>query len=108
MVYRRNIRPDGAGETLVGLLMKLVITARRASRAHTYALNWQAHEITWYFDGSIIHKTKTPRGMHGPMYVLINLAVGGEWSGDPDSSTHFPASLYVDYVRAYRTDSLFD
>ena len=38
-----------------------------------------------------------------PMYLLINLAVGGEWPGDPAPSTEFPAALEVDYVRIWQT-----
>jgi beta-glucanase (GH16 family) len=35
------------------------------------------------------------------MYMLVNLAVGGDWPGAPDEATNFPAALEVDYVRAY-------
>ena len=37
-----------------------------------------------------------------PFFVVLNLAVGGTWPGDPDASTPFPAQLRVDYVRVYR------
>jgi beta-glucanase (GH16 family) len=36
------------------------------------------------------------------MYMLANLAVGGNWPGNPDASTHFPAVMTVDFIRAYR------
>jgi hypothetical protein len=36
------------------------------------------------------------------MYLLINLAVGGNWPGDPDAKTHFPADFLIDYVRVWR------
>jgi beta-glucanase (GH16 family) len=35
------------------------------------------------------------------MFILVNLAVGGNWPGDPDTSTLFPQELLVDYVRVY-------
>jgi beta-glucanase (GH16 family) len=35
------------------------------------------------------------------MFLLVNLAVGGDWPGYPDESTPFPSYLEVDYVRAY-------
>jgi beta-glucanase (GH16 family) len=70
---------------------------------HTYSVNWQPDTTTWYFDRAVIHKTKTPRDLHRPMYLLINLAVGGIWPGDPNASTPFPASLMVDYVRVFRS-----
>jgi len=34
--------------------------------------------------------------------MVVNLAVGGKWPGDPDASTHFPAKLHVQHVQAYR------
>jgi beta-glucanase (GH16 family) len=39
------------------------------------------------------------------MYMLANLAVGGTWSGARDASTHFPAKLMIDYIRAYRFET---
>jgi hypothetical protein len=43
-------------------------------------------------------------GIHEPMYMLVNLAVGSKdpgWIPDPDASTPWPGQLQVDYVRAY-------
>jgi beta-glucanase (GH16 family) len=37
-----------------------------------------------------------------PFFLLLNVAVGGGWPGDPDASTMFPQQMVVDYVRAYR------
>lgn len=68
---------------------------------HTYGVDWQKDAITWYFDGQQVFKIATPAGMDKPMYMLANLAVGGEWPGSPDSSTSFPARLEIDYIRAY-------
>ena len=39
--------------------------------------------------------------MHSPMFLLVNLAVGGSWPGSPDATTGFPANMQIDYVRAY-------
>ncbi|HEY3289442.1 MAG TPA: hypothetical protein VGK87_04875, partial [Anaerolineae bacterium] len=36
-----------------------------------------------------------------PYYILLNLAIGGNWAGLPDSTTVFPAVMYVDYVRVF-------
>ena len=36
-----------------------------------------------------------------PFYLLLNVAVGGVWPGDPDALTTFPATMLVDYVRVY-------
>jgi beta-glucanase (GH16 family) len=37
-----------------------------------------------------------------PFFLILNLAVGGYWPGDPDPTTVFPQSMLVDYVRVYR------
>ena len=69
---------------------------------HVYGLDWQETEITWYFDGDSVFKEPTPADMHTPMYLLINLAVGGRgsWPGPPPRATVFPARFQVDYLRA--------
>jgi beta-glucanase (GH16 family) len=70
---------------------------------HTYGLDWEPNSITWYFDGNAIRTVATPSDMHQPMYLLINLAVGGagSWPGAPTSSSEFPAQMSIDYVRIY-------
>ncbi|HSP25833.1 MAG TPA: glycoside hydrolase family 16 protein [Saliniramus sp.] len=67
----------------------------------TYGVNWQADTITWYLNGEKVHEVETPADLHDPMYMLVNLAVGGTWPGSPDGNTQFPATMSVDYIRAY-------
>ncbi len=73
---------------------------------HTYGVSWQRDEIVWYFDGQLIHRQPTPADMHKPMYLLINLAIGGKgsWPGPPTPQTAFPAHFVVEYLRAYAND----
>ena len=66
---------------------------------HTYAVNWQKDEITWYIDGNEFHRSKNYT--QTPMYVILNLAVGGDWAGSPNDSTQFPSTMKVDYVRVW-------
>jgi beta-glucanase (GH16 family) len=73
---------------------------------HTYAVQWSSDAIEWQVDGETT-RTLT-RGDAGsswvfdhPFYILLNLAVGGNWPGSPNSDTVFPAQMLVDYVRAY-------
>lgn len=68
---------------------------------HRYGVDWEPDQITWYFDGQRIAQTATPADMHSPMYMLANLAVGGNWPGSPDATTAFPANMQIDYIRAY-------
>lgn len=70
---------------------------------HTYAVDWEQDAITWYVDG-VARRSYTDAShiASTPMYLLANLAVGGDWPGDPDASTPFPASYQIDYVRVWQ------
>ena len=69
---------------------------------HLYGVMWGAKTIDTYVDGVKTGSFKTPSDAHKPMYLIVNLAVGGHWPGYPDASTKFPATMEVDYVRAWR------
>lgn len=74
---------------------------------HVFAVEWERGEIRWYRDGILYH-TARPSQVKGdwvfehPFFVLLNLAVGGAWPGNPDSTTVLPQRMLVDYVRVYR------
>lgn len=70
---------------------------------HTYGVDWEADYITWYFDGVAVYRAPTPTDMHSPMYMILNLALGGYWGGAVGASTAFPADYKIDYVRAYQS-----
>lgn len=72
---------------------------------HTFAVSWDPRDVIWYIDGNEAGRVLTPEDMHKPMYLLANLAVGGNWPGAPDASTRFPAKLMIDYIRAYRFET---
>lgn len=68
---------------------------------HTFAIDWEPGLIVWYVDG--IERARSTQGVPDiPMYVIANLAVGGDWPGDPDATTPFPASMDIDYIRVYK------
>ncbi len=73
---------------------------------HTFTVDWGPESITWYIDG-IPYSHKTKSGVSGPwvfdhnFFLLLNLAVGGNWPGAPAPGTALPQSLLVDYVRVY-------
>lgn len=75
---------------------------------HVFAVEWSAEAITWFVDG-FAYQTVTPGDLPAgstwvydhPFFVLLNVAVGGNWAGAPDSSTVFPQAMLVDYVRVY-------
>ncbi len=68
---------------------------------HIFAVDWRADRVVWYVDGIERHRWQGDADF-GPMYVLLNLAVGGQWDGKPDAQTPFPAAMEIDYVRVYR------
>ena len=75
--------------------------ADMSSGYHTYAVDWEADKITFYFDNKEVYQVDTPADMHKPMYMIANLAVGGSWPGDVDGTTPLPADMNIDYIRAY-------
>ena len=76
---------------------------------HVFAVEWEPGRIRWYVDGQL-YQTRTPADLPAgsawvfdhPFFMLLNVAVGGYWPGDPDATTVFPQKMYVDYVRVYR------
>jgi len=65
---------------------------------HTYGVMVDEANLTWYFDGIEIQKQKTPEEAKVPLYMLVDLAMGGGW---PINKAVSPSHMYVDYVRAY-------
>lgn len=71
---------------------------------HEYAVEWDARAIRYFLDG-VNHFTVTPDMLpisSTPMSVVLNTAVGGFFDGNPDSTTQFPNTFDIDYVRAYQ------
>lgn len=68
---------------------------------HTFAVEWTPKECIWYVDG--IERARSDAGIpHEPMYLIANLAVGGDWPGNPDATTTFPGIMEIDHIRVYR------
>lgn len=68
---------------------------------HNYAVDWEPDKIIWYIDG-VEHARATQDIPSEPMYIIVNLAVGGSWPGNPDETTRFPAHYDIDYIRLYQ------
>lgn len=91
---------DGPGESFT-----LPDGAGFADDFHIFAIEWEANAIRWYIDGEL-YSTKTPADTNGNPWVfdhgfffIVNLAVGGDWPGDPDETTVFPQRMLIDYIR---------
>ncbi len=69
---------------------------------HTFAVDWEQNAITWYVDGVKREQdTNASTITNKPMYLLANLAVGGNWAGPPDATTVSPCAFSIDYIRVY-------
>lgn len=79
-----------------------------ANDFHLYAVEWEPDTVRFYVDTDLnatFHSSDWPQGgkwvFDHPFFIILNLAVGGDWPGSPDASTKFPQSMLVDYVRVY-------
>jgi hypothetical protein len=78
---------------------------------HTFAVEWQPDKIVWYVDGIQYHQaTPADAFLQGKQWVynhsffmLLNVAVGGNFGGAVGADTTFPQAMTVDYVRLYQT-----
>lgn len=74
---------------------------------HEFAVEWELEQIRWYMDDTL-YFTLTPDDVPGdwvydqPFFIILNVAVGGQWPGYPDDTTVFPQQMLVDYVRVYQ------
>jgi beta-glucanase (GH16 family) len=74
---------------------------------HIYAIEWDANSIRWYVDntlyvtGNIANNINGTNAFHLPFFIILNLAVGGDFPGLTVDDSKLPASMYVDYVRVY-------
>jgi beta-glucanase (GH16 family) len=76
---------------------------------HVFSVEWSQAEIRWLVDQKEYRRTALgdiPTGaswvFDHSFFMLLNLAVGGNWPGDPDATTTFPQQMLVDYVRVYQ------
>ena len=86
---------------------------------HVFDVEWEPGKISWYVDGKLIHtednwysategqgEVTYPAPFDQPFYIILNLAVGGNWPGNPDETTDIANSAYyIDYVKVYQKDS---
>ncbi|BAC75153.1 1,3-beta-glucanase [Streptomyces avermitilis] len=103
--------PGYSGTGGIGAAYSLPGGQAFADAFHTFAVDWAPDSITWSVDGTV-YQRRTPADLGGktwafnkPFFLILNLAVGGYWPGDPNSSTAFPQQLVVDDVKVTTGDS---
>jgi beta-glucanase (GH16 family) len=100
--------PGYSGANGIGAAYKLPDNSVFADDFHVYAVEWKKNKIQWFVDGKL-YQTLTPKNLpkgekwvfDHPFFMLLNLAVGGNWPGNPDETTVFPQEMVIDYVRVY-------
>jgi beta-glucanase (GH16 family) len=73
---------------------------------HVYAVEWEPEEIRWYVDG-VLWQTRRPADIPAgatwpfdhPFFMILDLAIGGQYAGNPDIGTVLPQTMLIDYVR---------
>jgi beta-glucanase (GH16 family) len=100
--------PQGSSPYGVGKSAELPSKAPLGDDYHVYAVEWDATTVKFFLDDA---QYASPTAADLPsggkwvfdhsFFLLVNLAVGGSWPGDPDGTTTFPAELRVDWVRVY-------
>jgi beta-glucanase (GH16 family) len=101
--------PGYSGANGVGAAYALSNGQKFADDFHTFAVEWEPNVMRFYVDG-LLYETRTPSDLPAgkswvfdhPFFIILNVAVGGNWPGNPDATTVFPQQMLVDYVRVYQ------
>jgi beta-glucanase (GH16 family) len=87
-------------------------TSTTITNSHVYSIEWDGSLIKWFVDGVKYHEANIANGVNGTsefhnnFFILLNLAIGGNWPGFTIDNNAFPANMYVDYVRVYQNVSV--
>ena len=105
-VVEANLHYYDKGHKMSGATPFKLKSSLFANAFHVFEIEWSKEKIAWLVDGNKYHEVditaESMKEFHDEFYVLLNIAVGGEHAGRPDSSTPFPALMYVDWVRVYQ------
>jgi beta-glucanase (GH16 family) len=100
--------PRYSGSDGIGASYTLPSKQRFADDFHLFAVEWEPGTIRFYVD-NVLYETRSRTDLptdakwvfDHPFFLLLNVAVGGDWPGDPDTTTVFPQSMQIDYLRVY-------
>ncbi len=104
--------PGYSGGAGIGLPLATAVDQKFADGFHVYAVEWEPKQIRFYVD-EFLYETRTPADLpkgtkwvyDHPFFIILNVAVGGGWPGNPDATSVFPQTMLVDYVRVYKRDA---
>ncbi len=108
-VVEVNVHYDDNGHRSMGAVPYRIEQGKFADEFHTFELEWNSRALIWSVDGNEVAQFAIDgpgmEAFHKPFFILLNLAIGGTWSGQPDETTPFPALMFVDWVRVYQQAS---
>jgi beta-glucanase (GH16 family) len=100
--------PGYSGKDGIGAPYTLPSDHDFADDFHLYAVEWEPAQLRFYVDNALYESltpTNLPPGkswvFDHPFFIILNVAVGGLWPGNPDATSKFPQSMLIDYVRCY-------
>ena len=100
--------PGYAGDSQMGVPFNLPEGKKLSDDWHVFAVEWEPAAIRFYVDGTLFGMetpTNVPSGQKWvfdhPFFIIFNLAIGGDWPGNPDETTKLPTTMLVDWVRVY-------
>jgi beta-glucanase (GH16 family) len=105
-VYATAHGPGYSGDKSIGSSLSLM--SAPGNDYHIYSIEWSENKIEWFIDGQKYHTVTTenvgsnPWAFNRKFFLMLNLAVGGNWPGYPDDTTVFPQKYLIDYVRVYQ------
>ena len=101
--------PGYSGSRAISSTYEVSVGRPLADDFHIYSVEWSPNSIKFFLDGTAyttITPTSLPKGAtwvyDHPFFLILNLAVGGYWPGNPDETTVFPQTMLVDWVRVLR------
>jgi beta-glucanase (GH16 family) len=77
-------------------------SASFAGNFHVFTIEWDSTSIHWFVDGNEYYLVSTSAPFDQRFHLILNVAVGGNWPGNPNEFTTFPQIMAVDYVRVYQ------
>jgi len=111
-IYSTLHGPGYSGANAISAKYPLPVGESVHTGFHLYAVEWAPNDIKFFFDDKLIVE-RTPADLppgaiwvyDHPFFIILNLAVGGNWPGNSDEATVFPQQMVVDYVRVYTRSS---
>ncbi|MGB1686762.1 MAG: glycoside hydrolase family 16 protein, partial [Pseudomonadales bacterium] len=79
------------------------------SSFHVFSLTWDENQLNWYVDDILYHTMDIDdspglAAFREEFFLIVNVAVGGDWPGPPNANTEFPQHMLVDYIRVFQAN----